>query len=96
MKKIFNVDHLMMGPSEDVLIKLNKLAFLKMGDMNWQNHCGIFTFPIQAAVAFKIPIILWGEVPWDISGMHDPNDFVEFAQGQGTNTDYVVLSMIHL
>lgn len=79
MKMIFNADHLIMGPSEDVLIKLNKLAFIKMGDMNWQNHCGIFTFPIQAAVAFKIPIILWGETPWDISGMHDANDFVEFS-----------------
>ena len=30
-----------------------------MGDMNWQNHCGIFTAPIQIAVRFKIPLIIW-------------------------------------
>ena len=32
----------------------------------------------QAAVKFKVPIFIWGEVAWDISGMFSPNDFVEF------------------
>lgn len=50
-----------------------------MGDMNWQNHCGIATSPIQIAVKFKIPLIIWGETNWDISGMYDPDDFVEFS-----------------
>ena len=38
-----------------------------MGDMNWHAHYGIFTTPIQLAVKFKIPLIIWGEVAWDIS-----------------------------
>jgi hypothetical protein len=50
-----------------------------MGDMNWHAHCGIFTYPIQIAVKFKIPLIIWGEVAWDISGMYEPDDFVEFS-----------------
>ena len=25
--------------------------------MNWQNHCGIFTAPIEIATKFKIPLI---------------------------------------
>ena len=37
------------------------------------------TSPISIAEKFKIPIIIWGEVNWDISGMFDPNDFVEFS-----------------
>ena len=49
-----------------------------MGDMNWQNHCGIMTAPISLAVKFNIPLMIWGETVWDISGMHDPDDFVEF------------------
>ena len=31
------------------------------------------------AVKFNIPLIIWGETPWDISGMFDPDDFVEFS-----------------
>lgn len=79
MRHVFNADHLVWGPSIEVLKKLNRLAFFKMGDMNWQNHCGIFTSPIQIACKFNIPLIVWGEIAWDISGMHEPNDFVEFS-----------------
>jgi hypothetical protein len=67
------------GPSIEVLIKLNRLSFKKMGDMNWQNHCGIFSAPINLAVKFNIPLIMWGEISWDTSGMYDPDDFVEFS-----------------
>lgn len=79
MREVFNADHIVYGPSIDVLKKLNRIGFKKMGDMNWHAHCGIFTTPIQLAVKFKIPLIIWGEVAWDISGMHSPEDFVEFS-----------------
>jgi len=79
MRKVFDADHLIWGPSIEVLKKLNRMAFRKMGDMNWQNHCGIFSAPIQVAVKFKIPLVIWGEIAWDISGMHEPKDFVEFS-----------------
>lgn len=79
MRHVFDADHLVMGPSVEALKKLNRLCFRKMGDMNWHAHCGIFTYPIQVAVRFKIPLMLWGEVAWDISGMFDPEDFVEFS-----------------
>lgn len=79
MKEVFNADHIVWGPSVDVLKKLNRLGFEKMGDMNWQNHCGIMTAPIQLASRFKIPLIIWGEIAWDISGMFEPDDYVEFS-----------------
>lgn len=79
MRHHFNADHIVWGPSIDVLKKLNRICFQRMGDMNWQNHCGIFSAPIQIAVKFEIPLIVWGETTWDISGMFDPNDFVEFS-----------------
>ena len=65
-------------PGTETLQKLNKAAFKMMGDMNWYNHAGIRIIPSQAAVKFKVPIFIWGEVAWDISGMFSPNDFVEF------------------
>lgn len=79
MRHVFDADHIVYGPSLDVLKKLNRLAFRKMGDMNWHAHCGIFTTPIQIAVKFNIPLIIWGEVAWDISGMFEPDDYVEFS-----------------
>ena len=79
MRRVFDADHLVMGPSVEVLRKLNRLCFRKMGDMNWHAHCGINTYPIQIAVKFNIPLIIWGEIAWDISGMFEPDDFVEFS-----------------
>ena len=79
MRHVFDADHLVFGPSVDILKKLNRLCFRKMGDMNWHAHCGINTYPIQIAVKFKIPLMIWGETSWDISGMHEPDDFVEFS-----------------
>lgn len=79
MRHVFDADHLVLGPGVDALKKLNRLCFKKMGDMNWHAHCGITTYPIQIAVKFGIPLIIWGEVAWDISGMYEPEDFVEFS-----------------
>ncbi len=79
MREIFDADHLVFGPSVKVLKMLNRLCFRKMGDMNWHAHCGIMTYPIQIAVKFNIPLIIWGETAWDISGMYEPDDFVEFS-----------------
>lgn len=79
MRHVFDADHLVFGPSVEVLKKLNRLCFRKMGDMNWHAHCGIVTYPIQIAVKFNIPLIIWGETNWDVSGMHDPDDYVEFT-----------------
>ena len=79
MRKVFDADHIVWGPSVDVLKKLNILGFEKMGDMNWHAQCGIFTAPVIIATKFNIPYIIWGESPWDISGMYQPNDFPEFS-----------------
>jgi len=79
MKHLFNADHVMWSPSVEVMKKLNRIAFKKMGDMNWQNHCGIATAPIITAVQFKIPLLIWGETEWDVAGMYQPDDYVEFS-----------------
>jgi N-acetyl sugar amidotransferase len=79
MRHLFNADHMVFGPSINVLKKLNRICFRLMGDMNWHAHCGIMTVPIIVAVRYKIPLIIWGETAWDISGMYEPDDFVEFS-----------------
>lgn len=80
MREVFDCDHLIVRPSVDVLVKMNRIGFRLQGDMNWHAHCGIFTVPIQAAVRYKVPLILWGEHGFmDLGGMYSYNDFVEFT-----------------
>lgn len=78
MREKLGVDHIVFGPSVDVLKKLNKGCFQMMGDMNWHAHAGIKTYPMMIAVKFKIPLVIWGEITWSISGMFDPDDYVQY------------------
>jgi len=80
MRKVFDCDHIIFKPSEDVLIKMNRIGFKLQGDMNWHNHCGIFSLPIQIAVKFNIPLMMWGEQGFmDLGGMYSYKDMVEFT-----------------
>ncbi|WP_424992305.1 N-acetyl sugar amidotransferase [Oceaniradius stylonematis] len=80
MREAFDCDHIIVRPSTDVLIKMNRLGFKVQGDMNWHAHCGIFTTPIQVALRYKVPLMMWGEHGFlDLGGMYSYNDFVEFT-----------------
>lgn len=80
MRHAFDCDHVIVRPGEQVLIKMNRIGFRLQGDMNWHAHCGIFTAPIQAAVRWKVPLMLWGEHGFmDLGGMYSYSDFVEFT-----------------
>tara|TARA_Y100000590_G_C15747383_1_gene1022676 strand:+ start:566 stop:1681 length:1116 start_codon:yes stop_codon:yes gene_type:complete len=43
--------------------KINKICLELLGDISWPEHVSIFTAPVKFALAFKIPLILWGENP---------------------------------
>ncbi|MDD4957108.1 MAG: N-acetyl sugar amidotransferase [Candidatus Omnitrophica bacterium] len=80
MREVFDCDHIIVRPGVDTLIKMNRLGFKLQGDMNWHAHCGIFTVPIQVAVRYKVPLMMWGEHGFlDLGGMYSLNDFVEFT-----------------
>lgn len=78
MAKKLNCDHYIFKPSEEILIKLNKAAFYMMGDMNWHAHAGIKIIPVKSALQFKVPLFIFGETSWDISGMFSINDYSEY------------------
>lgn len=53
----------------------------KVGDVTWHYHAGIQTFPIQAAVMYDVPLIVWGEEGFsELVGMHNQDDYVEFTK----------------
>lgn len=80
MRDVFRCDHLIMRPDEEALRRINRLGFRLQGDMNWHSHCGIFSVPIQLAVRYEIPLVLWGEQGFmDLAGMYSYRDFIEFT-----------------
>jgi N-acetyl sugar amidotransferase len=80
MREVFDCDHIIVRPRVEVLIRMNRIGFKLQGDMNWHAHCGIFTVPIQTAVRYKVPLILWGEHGFmNLGGMYSHRDFVEFT-----------------
>lgn len=62
-------------------IRLAKYMLRKVGDITWHYHAGIMTFPIQAAVRYDVPLIVWGEEGFsELIGMHNQDDLVEFTK----------------
>lgn len=80
MREVFDCDHIVVRPGVELLKKMNRLCFHKMGDMNWHGHCGIFTVPIQVAVRYRVPLIVWGEHGFmELGGMFSHADYPEFT-----------------
>ena len=61
--KKLGVDCVCVSPNVNVRAKLNRIGLTQVGDISWPEHIGIFTIPVRAAVAYKIPLIIWGENP---------------------------------
>ena len=80
MKEVFDVDHVLVSPSVATLQKLNRLAFIAMGDMNWHAHVGITTAPVRVAVQHRVPLVIWGEHGYlDLCGQFSMSDFPEMS-----------------
>lgn len=77
----FGVDHIMFTPNPELVRKLSVLSLKKMGDICWHCHAGIYTYPVQIAVKFKIPLIIWGESGYlDLAGFYSYEDMVEMKK----------------
>ena len=77
----FGCDLLRYSSNPQTIKKLSRYMLSKVGDMNWHYHAGIMTFPIQSAVRYKIPLIVWGEHGESLlHGMHNLEDKVEFTK----------------
>ena len=64
----FEVDHIMFTPSRSLVNRLARLSLYKIGDSCWHCHAGVGAFPLQVAVKFQIPLLVWGESIADSSG----------------------------
>ena len=70
----FNVDHIMFTPNRKLVNKLARVSLEKIGDSCWTCHGGVGAFPLQVAVKFNIPLIVWGESNAEDSGRESYRD----------------------
>ncbi|MCP3932990.1 MAG: N-acetyl sugar amidotransferase [Bacteroidetes bacterium] len=65
----------------DSVRRISRYMLETVGDITWHYHAGIKTFPIQMAVRYNIPLIVWGEHGFaELTGLVSLEDFVEFTR----------------
>jgi N-acetyl sugar amidotransferase len=64
----FNIDHIQFTPNRNLVNRLMKKSIYEIGDTCWHCHAGVGAFPLQIAVKFKIPLLVWGESIAESSG----------------------------
>ena len=78
---VFDCDLITSTLSPDLLKKITKHTLKKYGNMYWQVLAGNSTFPVQIAVRYKIPLIIWGVQGWsEQNGMFSHLDEVEMTE----------------
>jgi N-acetyl sugar amidotransferase len=80
MKDAFGCDYINVTPSVATLKKMNRIGLRRMGDPDMHAHMGINSVPIQAAVRYGVPLVIWGEHGFmNLGGMHSYKDLVEYT-----------------
>ena len=72
--KKLGVDVLSFSPNWKVVKKLMLEALIRKGDFCWHCHTGIFSFPMQIAIKFNVPLIFWGEPSSEYTAYYDYKD----------------------
>ena len=78
---VFDCDVVTSTLSPSFLKKLTRHTLQKYGSMYWHVMAGFYTYPVQIAVKYRIPLIIWGVHPWsDQNGMYSHLDEVEMTE----------------
>lgn len=73
-----NIDHMMFTPNREAVCKIARESLYQIGDACWHCHAGVGAFPLQIAVKFKIPLIVWGESVAEKSGVTTHKDPIKY------------------
>jgi N-acetyl sugar amidotransferase len=80
LSTVFDCDIVTSTLSPNHLKKITKQSIKQYGSMYWQALAGYTTFPVQTAIRFRIPLIIWGVHPWsEQTGMFSHIDEVEMS-----------------
>ena len=74
----FNVDHIMFTPARNLVNRCARHSLGMIGDSCWHCHAGVGAFPLQTAVRYNIPLIIWGESEAELSGQGEYEALVAY------------------
>jgi N-acetyl sugar amidotransferase len=81
LRTIFDCDILTMTVDPNIVKNITRATLRKIGSMYWHCIAGQTVFPVQIAVKFKIPLIIWGcHQGIDQVGMFSHLDEVEMTR----------------
>ncbi|MBN2752903.1 MAG: N-acetyl sugar amidotransferase [Rhodospirillaceae bacterium] len=72
--KKLGVDVLSFTPNWHVVKRLMKEALIRKGDFCWHCHTGIFSYPMQIAIKYSTPLVIWGEPSSEYTAYFDYRD----------------------
>ncbi len=73
LKKL-GADFINFTPNWKVVKKLMWEAFSRKTDFCWHCHTGIYSYPLQIALKYNVPLILWGEPLAEMSAYYTYED----------------------
>ena len=77
----FNCDLVSSVPAPSLIKQISQTTLNHFGNFYWQAIAGYLTFPVQTAVKYNIPLIIWGVNGWmDQVGMYSHFDSVQMTQ----------------
>lgn len=70
LKKL-GADFIDFTPNWHLVKKLMLESFRRKGDFCWHCHTGIYSYPIRIALAFRVPLVFWGEPQSEVAAYYD-------------------------
>ncbi|MBI3336760.1 N-acetyl sugar amidotransferase [Candidatus Peregrinibacteria bacterium] len=68
--KRLGIDFLSFRPDWHLVKKTMRVSLERKGDILWYQHSGIFSYPMQIAVKFNVPLVVWGEPQAEYTGYY--------------------------
>lgn len=69
--RTLGVDFLIFRSDPRVVKKLMLESLKRKGDFCWHCHTGVFAWPMQIAIKFNIPLLIWGESAAEYTSYYD-------------------------
>ena len=70
-------DFIQFTPNWKLVKKLMYESLVRRGDFCWHCHTGIFSFPMQIAIKFNVPLIFWGEPTGEYASFYSYDEVEE-------------------
>ena len=81
LKTVFDCDHIQMNVNPQSVKAITRHTLERLGSIYWHCIAGETVYPVQTAVRFKIPLIIWGvHQGLDQTGMYSHLNEVEMSR----------------